>query len=141
MAAQDFQIIHAIPGRIRVRIGKVKDNPSLADELQQKLSAIRVIQQAAVNPLTGSILVTYDPRLLESLNSMEFSDASLLESVHALLTLAEPLGISPEDVDTESLEDWFRAHSNGSKPPSSSTVAGSVAAFFWHPEHQGGTGE
>jgi len=130
MAAPDFQIIHTIPGRIRVKIGKVKDNPTLADDLQRKLLAIRAIQQAAVNPVTGSVLVTYDPRLLESLNSLEFGDTSLLESVHDLLTLAEPLGISLGDVDTETLEDWFRAHSNGSKHESSSTVAGSVTAFF-----------
>ena len=130
MAAQDFQIIHVIPGRIRVKIGKVKDNPALADDLQRKLSAIRVIQQAVVNPVTGSVLLTYDPRLLESLNSLEFGDASLLESVHDLLRLATPLGISLGDVDTETLEAWFRAHSNGSTPTSSSTVAGSVTAFF-----------
>src|SRR5262245_60257280 len=130
MADQDFQILHAIPVRIRVKIGKVKDNLALANELQQKLERIRVVREATVNPLTGSVLVTYDPHLLESLNSGECGDTYLLDTVHELLALGALLGIRPEDVDTQSLEGWFRSYSNGSNPATSSTVAGSVAAFF-----------
>jgi hypothetical protein len=69
MATQDFQIVHAIPGRVRVKVSKVKDNAALAEALQQQLLRLRVVQGAVVNPLTGSVVVTYDPRLLQSLNS------------------------------------------------------------------------
>jgi hypothetical protein len=130
MAIQDLQILHAIPGRIRVKVGKLKDNPALASELQQKLEGMRLVREATVNPLTASVLVTYDPRLLESLNSCEFGDTSLLDDVHDLLALAALLGIRPEDVDTQPLKEWFRAHTNGAKPAASSTVAGAVATFF-----------
>jgi Heavy metal associated domain 2 len=130
MAAHDLQILHAIPGRIRVKIARLKDNPSLADELQQQLMRIRVVHQAVVNPITGSVLVTYDPHVLESLNSLELGDTHLLDSMHELLALADLLGIRPQDVDTQALEDWFQAHTNEVKPPASSTVAGTVTTFF-----------
>jgi len=130
MAAQDFQILHAIPGRIRVKIHRVKDNPAFAHELQRKLANIRVVQQATVNPLTGSVLVTYDPRLLKSLDAFDGGDAPLLESMHELLALGELLGIRPENADTLALEDWFQAHNNDAKSASSSTIAGAVQAFF-----------
>ena len=130
MTTQDFQIVHAIPGRIRVKVGKVKDNGALAAELQHKLSRIRVVQEAAVSPLTGSVIVTYDPRLLESLNSLDVAEPHLLESMHELLALADFLEMSPQDIDTASLEDWFRAHSNGWNPSASSTMARAVETFF-----------
>jgi hypothetical protein len=130
MANQGFQIVHAIPGRIRLKVGKVKGNTALAEDLQRKLSRISVVQHAEVSPLTGSIMATYDPRLIESLNSADFVAPHLLASLQELLALAEPLGIHPEDVDTASLEDWFQAYRNGTNPSSSSTVAGAVETFF-----------
>jgi hypothetical protein len=120
----------AIPGRIRVKVTRVKDNPALANELQRQLAQMRIVQQAAANPLTGSVLVTYDPHLLESLNSSDLVDAHMLESMREFLALAELLGIRPEGGDTLPLEDWFRAHSNGANPAAATTAAGAVQAFF-----------
>jgi hypothetical protein len=130
MATQAFQVLHAIPGRIRVKISKLKDDPALAREFQRKLSHIAVVQEAAVSPITGSVLVTYDPEVLESLNSLDLGGTHLMESLHDLLELAELIGIRPEDVDTQSLEDWYRAHATGANPTSVSTAGGTVSAFF-----------
>jgi hypothetical protein len=130
MAVHGLQVLHAIPGRIRVKIARLKAHPALANELQQQLARIRVVHQAVVNPLTGSVLVTYDPRVLESLNSLELGDPHLLDSLHELLALADLLGIRPQDVDTQALEDWFQAQTHAGKPAATSTVAGTVATFF-----------
>jgi hypothetical protein len=100
MAIQGLQIVHAIPRRIRVKIGKVKGNTALAEELQRQLSRLSVVQDGVGSPLTGSIMATYDPRLLESLHSADVVDPHLLVSLHELLALTEPLGIYPGDVDT-----------------------------------------
>lgn len=45
MATQAFQVLHAIPGRLRVKIPKLKDDPALAHEFQHKLSHIAVVQE------------------------------------------------------------------------------------------------
>jgi hypothetical protein len=34
MAVHGLQILHAISGRLRVKVGMLKDNPALADECQ-----------------------------------------------------------------------------------------------------------
>jgi hypothetical protein len=130
MVTHDVQIVHAIPGRIRVKIAKLKDHPALADELQQRLAGIPVVQAAMVNARTGSVLVTYDPHLLESLHTLECGNGHLLESVPELLALADLLGIRPEDVDTQPLEEWFRTHTNSTTSAASSTAAEAIAAFF-----------
>src|SRR5215510_732758 len=74
MVTHEVQMLHAIPGRIRGKIAKRKDHPALADVLQQKLAGIRVVQTATANSLTGGVLVTYDPRVLESLHTLECGD-------------------------------------------------------------------
>jgi hypothetical protein len=130
MAIQGLQIVHAIPGRIRVKVGKVKGNMALAEELQRQLSRLSVVQDVVVSPLTGSIMATYDPRLLESLHSVDAVDPHLLVSLHELLALTEPLGIYPGDVDTAAIEDWCHAHSNRTHPSSPSTVSGQWKRSF-----------
>jgi hypothetical protein len=130
MSTQDFQILHAIPGRIRVKIGKVKDNLPLANELKRKLEGMGVVREATVNPLTGSVVVTYDRRLLESLNSGEIEDTYLIDTMHELLALGEQLGIRPDDVDTQPLDEWFRGHLPASNPETSSPGTGAMGTFF-----------
>jgi hypothetical protein len=130
METEGFQILHAIPGRIRVKIPKVKDNVSLANELQHRLSNLGVVEWCKVNPLTGSVVAHYDPELLASLDTLEFTDPRVLESMHELLALAALLELSPENVDTQALEDWVQAHTNGTHPSASTTVGGAVETFF-----------
>jgi hypothetical protein len=132
MAAHGLQILHAIPGRLRLKVGTLKDNPALADECQGRLARLWMVQQAVVNPVTGSVLVTYDPRLLEAVRAgdlSEFGDMDVLQAMQELLALGHLLGSSPQDVDRNMLEDWLRVHPNGSQP-AATTVAAAVETFF-----------
>jgi hypothetical protein len=63
----EAQILHAIPGRIRVKINQVKENPAFAKQLEQTLARMQVVQWSKVNPLTGSVLIGYDPGWLPAL--------------------------------------------------------------------------
>jgi len=60
MDAADFRTVHAIPGRIRVKVGALKDNAALARELQERLAGEPGVRRAEANPTTGSLLVLYD---------------------------------------------------------------------------------
>lgn len=82
--ASDFRIQHAIRGRIRIKIDKVKGNPSLAKELEQRLTASSIVRRATANPLTGSLLILYDPRFLAWFKSPELCGALLQESAAEL---------------------------------------------------------
>ena len=131
MAAHGLQILHAIPGRLRLKVGTLKDNPALADECQGRLARLWMVQQAVVNPVTGSVLVIYDPRLLEAVRAgdlSEFGDMDVLQAMQELLALGHMLGISPQDVDRNMFEDWLRIHANGSQP--ATTTVAAVETFF-----------
>jgi len=56
-----YRIVHHVPGRIRIEVPSIKGVPL---ERLRKLSAIPVpagIEGIRPNPLTGSLLIKYDP--------------------------------------------------------------------------------
>ena len=61
---RDVKIIHFIPGRVRLRIQEIKENAKLAREIQQAFINIPGITTVDMNPLTGSVLIKYDPKSL-----------------------------------------------------------------------------
>ena len=58
------QVVHAMPGRVRLRISKVRDNPAFAQKAQDKLGRVPGIKRVEVKPLTGSVLIFYDAAAL-----------------------------------------------------------------------------
>src|SRR5689334_2730228 len=55
-----IDVVHAIPGRARVRIDGLKRNPGAARRLAERLGALPGMRRVDVNPLTGTVLVVYD---------------------------------------------------------------------------------
>jgi len=64
MTDGEIKIVHAIPGRIRLKVGGLKANPSLGLAIQTHLHAIPGIKTVATNPLIGSVLICFDPEAL-----------------------------------------------------------------------------
>jgi hypothetical protein len=98
MGIGGIKVVHAIPGRVRVKISRLKEDPTLAREVQERLAAVRGIQRAEVNPITGSVLVLYDRTALESPDSL----LSLIEWFSPLIP----------DLEFSELEGWL-ASANG----------------------------
>lgn len=116
MAASGWQLLHAIAGRIRLRIEKVRHNPVLAQQLHQHIAAIQGVQEVRVNPRTGSVLILYDPGFLKVLRPGTGSAAQRQVLLQTLVRLAEILSIIPEDDEVEPIEVCLQAYFNGSRP-------------------------
>jgi hypothetical protein len=79
-----LQIAHQTPGRIRMKIASAKGQPELLAEIQRSFSAIPGIEEVAVNPVTGSVVLKYDAeqhddfhaRFTHHLNEHHADDAS-----------------------------------------------------------------
>jgi Heavy metal associated domain 2 len=113
MESGGIRVVHAIPGRVRVKIAGLKENADLVREVQGRLSAVQGIQRVEVNPITGSVLILYDRTAFESLES--------------LLALAAHLSPLLPDLDFSGLEDWLASeNTNGNAPP----VAERLGSFF-----------
>ena len=69
--------IHHVPGRFRVRVDGVKGSPSNARSIEKSLMGMHGILGATGNPVTGSVVVHYDPKctdlssVLEALSKQE----------------------------------------------------------------------
>lgn len=53
--------IHLTDGRIRLKVAEIKKCPDLASTAESLLSEAKGIDSASANPLTGNILIYFDP--------------------------------------------------------------------------------
>jgi copper chaperone CopZ len=60
----DSTYLHALEGRLRIKIESVKGCPEMADDVETLLTAIDGIDGATANPSTGNVLVLYNPARL-----------------------------------------------------------------------------
>ena len=57
--------VHALNGRLRIKIPGLKGNPLRAQEIENQCNLMTGMQQVSVNLVTGSLLFIYDPHLLK----------------------------------------------------------------------------
>jgi len=96
-------VIHAIPGRMRLRIPSLKGNEDLARPLRERLSSIPGVAYVEVNPVTGSVLVVHQGR-----------EPNAPELVHSLAQGLSPIiGVDPQRLQAHLTRD---ARPRGSRP-------------------------
>ncbi|MGB5054852.1 MAG: HMA2 domain-containing protein [Nitrospirales bacterium] len=81
---KNIQVVHALPDRVRLKLHQLKNNMAYAAEIQRQLHAVPGITHLEANPKTGSLLIHYDPTVLEVL------------SLHP--SVSSCLGLPPSDV-------------------------------------------
>ena len=116
MTAYATQVTHFLPGRLRVKSGKVKNNLPFAREVERTLTGLQGVRGVEANPITGSVLLLYDPQAPEALS--------------ALLTYTEFLELSPSQRDCEQLEDWLAAAVNGTHPGPAAPLSVGISNVF-----------
>jgi len=56
--------VHALEGRLRIKIPEVKGRPLQAREVESHLQLLTGMMEVSANPITGNVLILYDPSLL-----------------------------------------------------------------------------
>ncbi len=59
--AASFQVDSYVPGRVRLRSGMLAANPQWQKPLEEYLQSFTGVKTAEITPLTGSLLITYEP--------------------------------------------------------------------------------
>lgn len=103
MKLEDVRVVHALPGRIRFKLDVIKGNPDQVRAVESRLAEVRGMQRVEGSAVTGSVVATFDPGLLESL---DFHFA-----------VAHALGIAPSDLNPDYLAEWYANQSNGVQNP------------------------
>jgi len=60
----EFGILHHVPGRIRIEVPAIRELPIRTLERLSNISFPQGIKNIRPNPLTGSLLIHYDPGLI-----------------------------------------------------------------------------
>ncbi|MEW6765866.1 MAG: HMA2 domain-containing protein [Pseudomonadota bacterium] len=79
------RIVHATPGRVRLKIGSMRGDRGYFDGLLSMLAGIEGVRLLQVNPRTGSVLVGFEPGALES-----FAEQALQRKVFVLDQTFDP---------------------------------------------------
>ena len=117
---KDIQVVHALPDRVRLKLHRLKNNMPYAEELQRRLHDVQGITHLETNPKTGSLLIHYDPTVLEMLAlhpsissclSLSSSDAKPLNTNAAP---AKGRGKAPKPVRKAGTKTQKKAKSNKS---------------------------
>jgi hypothetical protein len=56
--------VHALEGRLRLKVPEVKGAPRKAREIERHLAQAPGVDEVSANPVTGSVLILYNPRLI-----------------------------------------------------------------------------
>ena len=54
-------LMHAVDGRLRIRLDSIKKSPRAAASVTESLVKVPGVKKARANPVTGSLLIHYDP--------------------------------------------------------------------------------
>jgi len=85
-----ISIASFFPGRLRLKIVKLKGNQRLARSLEDHLIAIQGIERTETNTLTGSLLVHYKPKELAHPESRQ----ALSQALTAFFPEVDPVRFS-----------------------------------------------
>jgi copper chaperone CopZ len=62
----DPAVLSSTPGRVRMSAAGLKGSPRLAGRIEERVGQLAGVTKVAANSLTGTVLVTFDPELLDA---------------------------------------------------------------------------
>lgn len=65
--SDDIEIIHSIPGRVRLRINCLREDESYAEKLRQRLESLADVQAVSINSSAASVVINYTPAISEAI--------------------------------------------------------------------------
>ncbi|MEC4814854.1 MAG: hypothetical protein SAK29_16470 [Scytonema sp. PMC 1069.18] len=88
----DYQVVHAIAGRIRMKVPYLKRDPDYADRLQRLMKSISTVTDVRMNSANASIVVQYNPGEIDN----KALQGKLVTFIQQADTVEEPVPSSPK---------------------------------------------
>jgi hypothetical protein len=98
MVPAGIDVVHAHPGRVRLKFPQIKHDPEFAARIEKALAPVPAVKRVESNPVTGNLLVLYDPGGIASPETLE-----------ALEPLSESLAEHLPELDVEEFARWLAA--------------------------------
>jgi hypothetical protein len=93
--SEQVQILHHVPGRIRIKVLRLRDKPQACKAIDDMAAAIQGVQSIKAHPVTGSVLVHYDKADPDVMHRLE----QALEQLENFLAFIDPNEKGAGDAD------------------------------------------
>jgi hypothetical protein len=122
MESKGLKVVHALPGRVRLKVAKVKGDQTLARRAEKKLAQVPGIKQVEAKAKTGSLLLHYDLKelcaeasmgILEETLGELFPEIEVVSLIAGLACLEKSPGAETGLALTEEITGSFRALNAG----------------------------
>jgi hypothetical protein len=60
----EIRVIHAISGRLRLRLPRLRNDPTYASQIEDRVKELDFITSVRVNPLANSLIITYPEKTI-----------------------------------------------------------------------------
>ena len=97
-------IVHHIPGRLRLKVPGAKGNSVFMDQVRAALTSVEGVSEIEVNPVTGSVLVHYDPEAFENFHDNVHEHATR-NNLFAIQPKRSPPKLTEVDEAVDALEE------------------------------------
>ncbi|MCL6622757.1 MAG: hypothetical protein K6T55_11745 [Syntrophobacterales bacterium] len=114
MTGEALRVVHACPGRVRLKAAKLKGAPAFAQRVAERLQRVPGLRKVEASPVTGSLLIYYHLPELTTPASM--------------LALTEATGELFPEIDPQTLLGSLESLTDP-PPPASSGLTGAMAAL------------
>jgi Asp-tRNA(Asn)/Glu-tRNA(Gln) amidotransferase C subunit len=96
----DYQVVHAIAGRIRMRVPHLRTDPDYGDRLQQLIKSLDAVTDVRVNSANASVVVQYNSADIEN-KVMQRELATCIQKAEQTETTAPEPSVEPVAERTE----------------------------------------
>lgn len=125
-----YQILHAIRGRVRFGVPRLATDPEYAARLEQLSASAAGVTEVRVNPIAASIIITYNPAVVADAE-MRSHLAEFIQAAGNIQTSTEPAKTSETEstIELENIPDLstkFPPLTSDIDPPADQTLIANV---------------
>lgn len=116
------QVVHRLPGRLRIRLAQLRSDPAYVKDLKHMLGSVVGVTEVRVNPLASSMIITYQ---VQHLTEQELFQRLGITAPHPAVSpttalepsaLAQRLAVSPQTLALRCVESDFLHWSHTQDP-------------------------
>lgn len=123
LEAVDYQILHDIPGRLRVKVPAVKEDPKYAERLRHLVLMVPEVTTVRISETSGSVVVSYDTNPKNRQQRIQQTLVSCIQEARSTAATAHPVDRDPSlAVSAISVESESSAVAPVTSDPSATTV-------------------
>jgi Heavy metal associated domain 2 len=126
----DYQIVQAIAGRMRVRAAWLETDQAASGKLQRLIEALNYVSSVRINPLAQSIIITYQSGKI----SVQDAEAQIISAIHEVKPPAPVEPTTAKQPEEIKLPEILHPPAPTAQPPPKSAATSAIPSPWDEPD-------